>query len=107
MSDAKCSALPWRVVESQETKGDKVPRVVAKDGGVAIMCINRFMGEPGPSKNEMANAQMIVRSVNSHAELVRLVTQAEAAPREGWTDKDWIRFQCEARAALKLARGEA
>ena len=54
---AKYTQGPWRVVNYQD-KND-VPRVVSDKGGIAVLCINRYLGEAGPSKQEQINAALI------------------------------------------------
>lgn len=54
---------PWRVLAAGDP--NKVPRIASESGGVAVICVNRMMGEDGPSKTELANAERIVACVNA------------------------------------------
>ena len=49
---------PWRILDTQ-IDPNNVPRVVAARGGIAVMCVDRAMGDKGPSEKEMANARLI------------------------------------------------
>lgn len=92
---------PWRVVNYQD-KND-VPRVVSDKGGIAVLCINRYIGETGPSKQEQTNAALIAAA----PELLEALKDCEAALRlvERETGKSYA-ATIGARAAISKATGE-
>ncbi len=92
--------LPWKASEFDE-EGHYV--ITNQSGSACIAYGAGFYGEENPSE---ANAQLIVRAVNSHARLVALLNEAvgfvpsliEAAQPEDDSELEWL---AEARAALK------
>ena len=99
---AKYTQGPWRVVNYQD-KND-VPRVVSDKGGIAVLCINRYLGEAGPSKQEQINAALIAAA----PELLEAL-KAMVAIWEGPRELAALRFAksvIDARAAIAKATGE-
>ena len=99
---AKYTQGPWRVVNYQD-KHD-VPRVVSDKGGIAVLCINRYLGEAGPSKQEQINAALIAAA----PELLEAL-KAMVAIWEGPRELAALRFAksvIDARAAIAKATGE-
>ena len=91
---------PWRVVNYQD-KND-VPRVVSDKGGIAVLCINRYLGETGPSKQEQTNAALIASAPDLLEALKALVADLKPYMGQGRMD-DKIR---NAIAAIAKATGE-
>ena len=60
--------LPWTVAQAGDP--NNVPRIMSPAGGVAVLCINRFMGDKGPSKDELQQAAYIVAACNAYPRLV-------------------------------------
>ena len=83
MNTKPATPLPWRILQGQDKDG--VPRVASKDGGVAVLCINRYMGEAGPSKSEQQQAAYIVHACNSMPGLVEALLHI-ASGGESWKD---------------------
>ena len=110
--ETKHTPGPWRVVNYQD-KHD-VPRVVSDKGGIAVLCINRYLGAAGPSKQEQINAALIaaapelLEALKEIAELNTMYppnynTMTEAQKCE-WTH--YGKFAVIARAAIAKATGE-
>ena len=97
---AKYTQGPWRVVNYQD-KND-VPRVVSDKGGIAVLCINRHLGEAGPSKQEQINAALIAAAPDLLEALKALVADLKPYMGQGRMD-DKIR---NAIAAIAKATGE-
>ena len=100
--ETKHTPGPWRVVNYQD-KND-VPRVVSDKGGIAVLCINRYLGEAGPSKQEQINAALIAAA----PELLEAL-KAMVAIWEGPRELAALRFAksvIDARAAIAKAPGE-
>ena len=97
---AKYTHGPWRVVNYQD-KND-VPRVVSDKGGIAVLCINRYLGEAGPSKQEQINAALIASAPDLLEALKALVADLKPYMGQGRMD-DKIR---NAIAAIAKAMGE-
>lgn len=100
--ETKHTPGPWRVVNYQD-KND-VPRVVSDKGGIAVLCINRYLGEAGPSKQEQINAALIAAA----PELLEAL-KAMVAIWEGPRELAALRFAksvIDARAAIAKATGE-
>jgi len=92
---------PWKVLQAGDPSG--VPRVTSDKGGVAVICVNRYMGEKGPSAEESANAAFIVRACNAHDELVAALTLAKYVLATLSLDDDCTEGQPEALAAARAA----
>lgn len=89
--ETKHTILPWRVLSVTEGP-NKVPRIASAGGGIAILCVNRYLGEPGPSKQEVANAEFIVRACNSHDELLAALKAAERLLMQIYCDSECDRL---------------
>lgn len=66
--------LPWKVVQAGDP--NNVPRIMSEKGGVAVLCVNRFMGEKGPSKEEMQQAAYLAHACNAYPKLVEALREA-------------------------------
>ena len=63
--------LPWRILHGQDKDG--VPRIASKEGGIAILCVNHYRGQSGPSKSEQQNAAYIVAACNAYPKLIEML----------------------------------
>ena len=97
---AKYTQGPWRVVNYQD-KHD-VPRVVSDKGGIAVLCINRYLGEAGPSKQEQINAALIAAAPELLEALMDAIKDLEALSQ--WDNASACARK--ARAAIAKATGE-
>ena len=97
---AKYTQGPWRVVNYQD-KND-VPRVVSDKGGIAVLCINRYLGEAGPSKQEQINAALIAAAPELLEALMDALKDLEALSQ--WDNASACARK--ARAAIAKATGE-
>ena len=97
---AKYTQGPWRVVNYQD-KND-VPRVVSDKGGIAVLCINRYLGEAGPSKQEQINAALIAAAPELLEALMDALKDLEALSQ--WDNAST--YARKARAAIAKATGE-
>ena len=97
---AKYTQGPWRVVNYQD-KND-VPRVVSDKGGIAVLCINRYHGEAGPSKQEQINAALIAAAPELLEALKDACEWLDSCPLGEEPRKAVIRY----RAAISKATGE-
>lgn len=103
-AETKATARPWRIVDLGTSKrGNPLDATLAGPNGLPMMFI------PYTSDIAKANAELIVRAVNSHDALVRALSVAkhyldcldmETADEKVREDLQTIN------AALKLARGE-
>ena len=92
---------PWKVLQAGDPSG--VPRVTSDKGGVAVICVNRYMGEKGPSAEESANAAFIVRACNAHDELVAALRELLWTEQFDDDDPRLIAARLQSRAALAKA----
>jgi hypothetical protein len=106
---------PWKVIQA----GDpfNVPRIIAERGGVAVVCVNRYMGEKGPSAEESANARLIAAAPDLLAALkiayfeLNAIHARDGVPytSDGWksgVDQAYFSSVVEqARAAIAKAEG--
>ena len=97
---AKYTQGPWRVVNYQD-KND-VPRVVSDKGGIAVLCINRYLGEAGPSKQEQINAALIAAAPELLEALMDALKDLEALSQ--WDNASACARK--ARAAIAKATGK-
>ena len=96
--ETKHTPGPWRVVNYQD-KND-VPRVVSDKGGIAVLCINRYLGEAGPSKQEQINAALIAAAPELLNALKLVANEFNSGDyRDSWLHKQVL-------SAIAKATGE-
>ena len=73
--------LPWKVAQAGDP--NNVPRIMSEKGGVAVLCVNRFLGDKGPSKEEIQQAGYIAHAANAYPKLVALARFYATQPMGG------------------------